>query len=70
MVWKNRVSHQIQRIGYDSSTSTMAVIFTDATARYYRPVPYSLYTGFAHARFPDQFYRHVIEGKIPLVHFT
>ncbi|MDD1689939.1 MAG: KTSC domain-containing protein [Methanoregula sp.] len=67
MVWNNRVSHLIQKIGYDISTGTMVIIFTDKTARYYRPVSYSLYTGFAHATFPERFYHHVIEGKIPLV---
>jgi len=45
----------------------MAVVFTDNTARYYRPVSYYLYTGFAHTKFPDRFYRHMIEGKIPLI---
>jgi len=67
MVWNNRVSRLIRRIGFDSSTGTMAVVFTDNTARYYRPVSYYLYTGFAHTKFPDRFYRHMIEGKIPLI---
>lgn len=69
MVWNNRVSHLIQKIGYDSSTCTMVIIFSDKTARYYRPVSYSLYTSFAHTTFPERFYRHAIEGKIPLVHY-
>lgn len=67
MVWNNRVSHGIRTIGYDISTGTMEIIFSDDTVRYYGPVPYSLYTGFAHATFPDRFYRHTIEGKIPLI---
>jgi len=68
MVWNNRVSHLIRRIGFDSSTGTMAVIFTDNTVKYYGPVSYSIYTSFAHAKFPDRFYRHSVEGKIPLIH--
>jgi hypothetical protein len=70
MLRTNRVSHGIHMIGYDISTGTMKIIFSDDTIRYYGPVPYSLYTGFAHAPFPDRFYRHIIEGKIPLVSTT
>ena len=67
MLWHIRVSHNIYKIGYDISTETLAIIFSDRSIRYYRPVPYSLYSRFAYAQFPDRFYRKVIEGKIPAV---
>ena len=67
MLRTNRVSHGIHMIGYDISTGTMKIVFSDDTVRNFGPVSYSLYTGFAHAKFPDRFYRHIVEGKIPLV---
>ena len=67
MVWHIRVSHNIYQIGYDISTETLVIIFTDRSKKYYRPVPYSLYTKFVHAPFPDRFYRHTIEEKIPVI---
>jgi len=67
MLRTNRVSHGIHMIGYDISTGTMKIIFSDDTVRNFGPVSYSLYTNFAHTKFPDRFYRHIIEGKIPPV---
>ncbi|NLD57434.1 MAG: KTSC domain-containing protein [Methanomicrobiales archaeon] len=67
MLWHIRVSHNIYKIGYDISTETLVIIFSDRSTRYFRPVSYSLYSRFAHAQFPDRFYRKVIEGKTPEV---
>jgi hypothetical protein len=67
MVWDRFVSNEIRELGYDITTRTMAVVFSDKTTKYHAPVPYPLYASIFHARFPKRLYRQVIEGKIPAV---
>ena len=67
MVWDRFVSKGIRELGYDVTTRTMAVVFSDKTTKYHSPVPYPLYASIFHARFPKRLYKQIVEGKIPAV---
>lgn len=67
MVWDRKVSNRIRELGYDVSTRTMAVVFSDKTTKFHAPVSYPLYASLNHATFPERLYRDSIEGQVPLV---
>ncbi|HVN73705.1 MAG TPA: KTSC domain-containing protein [Methanoregula sp.] len=67
MIWDRHVSGRIRELGYDVTTRTMAVVFSDKTTKFHAPVPYPLYASLFHATFPERLYKQVIDGKIPLV---
>jgi hypothetical protein len=67
MVWDRRVSNTIRELGYDVSTRTMAVVFSDGTKKFHAPVSYPLYASIFHATFPERLYKQTIAGKISTV---
>jgi hypothetical protein len=67
MVWDRHLNHEINELGYDVATQTMAVVFADKTTKYHAPVSYPLYASIFHARFPLRLYKQVIAEKIPTV---
>ena len=67
MVWDRYVSRGIRELGYDVTTRTMAVVFSNKTTKYHSPVSYPLYASIHNSTFPERNYRQLVEGKIPTV---
>jgi hypothetical protein len=70
MVWDRFVSTNIRELGYDVTTRTMAVVFSDKTRTFHAPVTYPHYESIHHARFPEHIYKQTVLGKIPEVSGT
>jgi len=67
MIWTRKNGNVIHRLGYDITTKTLAVEFTDKTRKFYSPVSYSVYESIDHSTFPERPYRRTVVGIIPLV---
>jgi KTSC domain len=70
MVWDRFVSTNIRELGYDVTTRTMAVVFSDKTRTFHAPVTYPHYASIHNARFPERIYTQTVLGKIPVVSGT
>lgn len=56
------VSSNIKEVGFDSSSSTLEVLFADGRVYQYFDVPESMYSGLISAPSPGQFFHVEIRG--------